>query len=228
MDRLRAHVVATAVLTAALAALPVAMQKPTSAASTSRAGRPSAATRPSPRTASASAQPSIAISSTQQPLDAAATPSATSTPDSTPTPTPTVAAPPTQEAQAPTAPATAATVPFPCPDARQVGATAYTRWHGMIAFSVKQFYSPACHTVYGYAYPWLQFRALKARYALGLGVYDLTHDAIVGARTLAGGLNGSNLWSAPFGPQSGSCTEGLAHVFFPDLETDTFTEKFCA
>jgi hypothetical protein len=118
-------------------------------------------------------------------------------------------------------------VPIPCPDAFQVGTTSYARWHGMIAFSVKQFYSPKCHSVYGYAYPWLQFRQQKQHYDLGMAVFDLTHDAIAGARTFLNGTGGPDFWSAPFVPTAGTCTQGLAHVFFPDTETDTFTDKFC-
>lgn len=190
MDRLAAHVVATALLTAALAAVPVAIAKPISHASTFTAALPAATGSPSPAAAPA-------------------TPKATVTP----TPKPTSTKP--------------ALVPIPCPDAYQVGATAYARWHGMIAFSVKQFYSPTCHTAYGYAYPWLQFRELKQQYDLGMADFDLTHDAIMGARTFVNGVNGPDFWSAPFMATAGTCTQGLAHVFFPDTETDTFTAKFC-
>lgn len=218
MDRLHAHIVATALLTAALAALPVAMDRPTSAASTTRTGgtaRPSALTRPPAR---------------GLPAPAASTTAASRTPASSPAP---FAAPGAQQAtEKPTLKPTPAKpkpalVPIPCPDAYQVGTTAYARWHGMIAFSVKQFYSPSCHAVYGYTYPWLQFRALKQDYDLGLGVFDLTHDAIVGARTFIGGTGGPDFWSAPFVPAADTCTQGLAHAFFPDTETDTFTIKYC-
>jgi hypothetical protein len=193
MDRLAAHVVATALLTAALAAVPLALAKPTSEASTFKAAPPAAATVSPSASATASA----------------------ATPAPTPTATP---------KSSPTRPAL---VPIPCPDAYQVGTTAYARWHGMIAFSVKQFYSPNCHTVYGYAYPWLQFREQKQHYDLGTAVFDLTHDAIMGARTFVNGAGGPDFWSAPFVPTAGTCTQGLAHVFFPDTETDTFTDKFC-
>lgn len=212
MDRLAAHVVATAVLTAALAAVPLALAKPASQASTFKAALPAAPGSPAPS--------ATALGTSKAAPGPKATATVTATPTSKPTPKPTPATPkPT-----PTKPAL---VPIPCPDAYQVGATAYARWHGMIAFSVKQFYSPACHTVYGYAYPWLQFRVLKQHYDLGLAVFDLTHDAIVGTRTFVNGANGPDFWSAPFVPTTGTCTQGLAHVFFPDTETDTFTEKFC-
>lgn len=193
MDRLAAHIVATALLTAALAAVPLALAKPTSEASTFKAALPVAATVSPSASAAASAV----------------------------TPAPAPSATPKTSATKP------ALVPIPCPDAYQVGTTAYARWHGMVAFSVKQFYSPNCHTVYGYAYPWLQFREQKQHYDLGMAVFDLTHDAIVGARTFVNGAGGPDFWSAPFVPTAGTCTQGLAHVFFPDDETDTFTDKFC-
>ena len=206
MDRLAAHVVATALLTAALAAVPVAIAKPTSQASTFGAALPAPTGSPT-LSATVPTKPNATATPT------ATTPKATAKPSETPMPKPTATKP--------------ALVPIPCPDAYQVGATAFARWHGMIAFSVKQFYSPTCHTVYGYAYPWLQFRELKQQYDLGMAVFDLTHDAIMGARTFVNGVNGPDFWSAPYTPAAGTCTQGLAHVFFPDTETDTFTVKFC-
>jgi hypothetical protein len=130
-------------------------------------------------------------------------------------------------AQASTGPGSSPVQPIPCPDAYQVGVTTYAHWHGFVAFSVKEFYSPSCRAVYGYAYPWLQFRRLKARYDLGLAVFDVTHDAIDGARTFVGGAGGPDFWSSPITVPANTCTEGLAHVFFPDTETDTYTAKFC-
>ncbi|MGH6656753.1 MAG: hypothetical protein ACRDVE_16300 [Actinocrinis sp.] len=105
--------------------------------------------------------------------------------------------------------------------------TSYARWHGVVAFSVKQFYSPSCHQVYGYAYPWLQFRVRNVHYDVGVADYDVTHDAIDGARTFVGGAGGPDFWSSPVAVPAGNCTEGLTHVFFPDDETDTFTTKYC-
>lgn len=210
MDRLAAHVVATALLTAALAAVPLALDKPTSEASTIKTALPTATLSPALAPA-ASAKVSGAPATparTVQASTAASAAASSATPSATPTPKPVL-------------------VPIPCPDAYQVGTTAYARWHGMIAFSVKQFYSPKCHTVYGYAYPWLQFRVQKQPYDLGMAVFDLTHDAIVGARTFVNGTGGPDFWSAPFIPTAGTCTQGLAHVFFPDTESDTFTDKFC-
>ena len=177
MDRLAAHIVATAVLTAALAAVPTAMANPASDSTST----------PKPSTSASASAPS----------------SSEPTSDRT------------------------RTRPIPCADARQVGKTSYAYWHGIIAFSIKQFYSPECHADYGYAYPWLQFRVQKQPYDLGMAVFDLTHDAIVGARTFVNGTGGPDFWSAPFIPTAGTCTQGLAHVFFPDTESDTFTDKFC-
>ncbi|HEV2347116.1 MAG TPA: hypothetical protein VGS97_23660 [Actinocrinis sp.] len=183
MDRLATHVIATAVLTAALAAVPTAMANPSTDPG-STASKPSAVTTHS----STSAPPS-------------SDPAATST--------------------------SAHVQPVPCADVRQIGGTSYARWHGIIAFSVKQFYSPGCRAVYGYAFPWLQFRRLRVHYDLGMGVFDATHDAIDGARTFLGGAGGPDFWSSPVTVPAGACTEGLAHVFYPDTETDTFTTKVC-
>jgi hypothetical protein len=120
-------------------------------------------------------------------------------------------------------------VPPPnCPDAFQVGPTQYARWHGAVAFSVKQFYSPHCHARFGYAHPWLSFRAAQVHFDLGMGDFDLTHDAIDGARTFVAGAGGPDFWSDPVVVPAGTCTQGLAHVFFPDEETDTFTDTYCA
>jgi hypothetical protein len=200
MDRLAAQVVATAVLTAALAAVPAAMAKPTSDASvrsSAAVSAPSAAAAPSVSASASTAAhaPAAATTMTTEPKSAAATPS------------------PTQV--------------IPCADAYQVGTTAYARWHGMVAFSVKEYYSPSCHAVYGYAFPWLQFRLQNAHYDLGMAVFDVTHDAIDGARTFLGGAGGPDFWSAAVSVPPKTCTEGLAHVFYPDTETDTYTVKFC-
>ncbi|HEU5333425.1 MAG TPA: hypothetical protein VFU73_11680 [Actinocrinis sp.] len=206
MDRFAAHIVATAVLTVALAAIPTAMAQPASSSS--------------------------------------ATPSApqTSNPTPTPTPTQTSASPAAPSASAaPSAPQKPAApeykhderrrhqiVPPPnCPDAFQVGPTEYARWHGAVAFSVKQFYSPHCHARFGYAHPWLSFRAAQVNFDLGMADFDLTHDAIDGARTFVAGAGGLDFWSDPVVVPAGTCTQGLAHVFFPDDETDTFTSTYC-
>jgi hypothetical protein len=149
------------------------------------------------------------------------------TPAATASPTATASSSASASAQPSAEPKSSPVQPIPCPDAYQVGVTAYAHWHGIIAFSVKEFYSPSCHAVYGYAYPWLQFRRLNARYDLGLAVFDVTHDAIDGARTFVGGAGGPDFWSSPVTATAKTCTQGLAHVFFPDTETDTYTTKFC-
>ena len=200
MDRLAAHIIATAVLTAALAAVPTAMANPSTDPGSSRS-KQSVTTNATTRTfapASSSAPSSSSASSLF-----AATPSNISVGTGT------------------------GLWPLPCADVRQVGSTSYARWHGIIAFSIKQFYSPVCRAVYGYAFPWLQFRLRNVHYDLGMGVFDATHDAIDGARTFLSGIGGPDFWSSPVSVPTGTCTEGLAHVFYPDTETDTFTPKFC-
>ncbi len=67
-----------------------------------------------------------------------------------------------------------------------VSPTVYAHWHGEIIFSVKEFYSPACHDFYGYSFAWLRFRRLHVPFDVGMAVYDVTHDAIDGARTYIG------------------------------------------
>ena len=208
MDRFAAHIVATAALTVALAAIPTVMAQPASSSSTA----------PSP---------------TQTP-----TPTPTSTQSSTApaTPAPSASAPPAAPQK--TASPKRRTheehrrhetvLPPTCPDAFQVGPTQYASWHGAIAFSVKQFYSPRCHARFGYAHPWLSFSAEHVSFDLGMADFDLTHDAIDGAETFVGGAGGSDFWSDPVVVPAGTCTQGLAHVFFPDDETDTFTSTYCA
>lgn len=201
MDRLAAHVVATAVLTAALAAVPTAMAANSTLATT--------AATPSPKPTT-SASTSLSASGSAA---ASASPSA-------PTSTPAQPAVPVPSKRS-------HTEPLPCPDAHQIGTTAYARWHGTVAFSVKLYYSTQCRETYGYAYPWLQFRMMKVHYDLGMGVFDVTHDAIDGARTFVGGAGGPDFWSSPVTVAAGTCTQALAHVFYPDTETDTFTDKIC-
>jgi hypothetical protein len=197
MDRLAAHIVATAVLTAVLATIPTVVAHPAATASTSPAASASAAPKPS-----SSPSPS---------------PSASASPS----------APPNNDAQPPQTQGEHRGLDAPCPDAYQVGATAYARWHGAIAFSVRQFYSPKCHARFGFAYPWRQFRIKRVSFDVGVGEFDVTHDAIDGAKTFSGGAGGPYFWSSAVSVPAGTCTEGLAHIFFPADETDTFTGKFC-
>jgi hypothetical protein len=205
MDRFAAHIVATAVLTVALAAIPTAMAQPASSSATSSSDTGPSGTAPS----------SVPTKSPTSP----ATPSTSAS-----------TAPKASERELP--PLTwhkrhEIALPPGCPDAFQVGPTEYARWHGAIAFSVKQFYSPLCRARFGYAHPWFQFRAAKVSFDLGMADFDLTHDTINGARTFVDGDGGPDFWSDPVSVPAGTCTQGLAHVFFPDTETDTFTDKFC-
>lgn len=210
MDRLAAHIVATAVLTVALAAIPTAMAQPAS---------------------SSSAAPSSARTPAADPTQTPNSPSA-----------PSISAAPAgpQELVAPDWREHGEhgergehrrheiVLPPNCPDAFQVGPTRFARWHGEVAFSVKQFYSPRCHARFGYAHPWLSFRAEHVSFDLGMADFDITHDAIDGARTFVAGAGGPDFWSDPVMVPAGTCTQGLAHVFFPDDETDTFTDEYCA
>jgi len=102
----------------------------------------------------------------------------------------------------------------PCADVRQIGRTTHEGYHGMTAFSVKEFYSPSCHAYYGYSFAWLQFRQLHVRYDVGMAVYDVTHGAIDGARTFVGGAGGPDFWSAPVSVSHGTCAEGEGHYFY--------------
>jgi hypothetical protein len=190
MDRLAAHVIATAALTVTLATVPVLFADASHAATT-------------PVSAAAQVQ--------------------TSTTQSGPTPV---------------------TVPErprllfsggPCADVHQVGQTVHQIYHGMIAFSVKEFYSPDCHDYYGYSFSWLQFRNLHVRFDVGMAVYDTTHDGIDGARTYIGGAGGPDYWSAPVPAAHGTCYQAEGHYFYypPKApygfeEGDTLSTKICA
>lgn len=219
MDRLAAHVVATAVLTAALAAVPTAMANPIVS---DPSPKPTVTTTTTAATATPTAKPASPAPSASPSVSPSKSPSASASASASAPASPAAPARPTPP------PATRNTPePIPCPDVRQIGGTSYARWHSVVAFSVKLFYSAKCHELYGYAFPWLQFRTLNVHYDLGMGVFDVTHDAIDGARTFLSGAGGPDFWSSPVGLPAGTCTEGLAHVFFPDTETDTFTAKVC-
>jgi len=199
MDRLAAHVIATAALTVTLATVPVLFADASHAATTS-----------------ATAAPQVQ----------------------------TAAAPPGPDAQAGQTPVTVTlTLPErprllfsggPCADVRQVGPTAHEIYDGMVSFSVKEYYSPACHDFYGYSFAWLQFRRLHVRYDVGMAVYDTTHDSIDGARTYVGGAGGPDYWSAPVPAAKGTCYQAEGHYFYypPNspygfLEGDTRSPKVC-
>jgi hypothetical protein len=181
MDRLAAHVIATAALTVTLATVPVLF-----------ADASHAATVPVSATAAAS-------------------------------PTPTT----------PTHPRLLFSG-GPCADVHQVGQTVHELYNGMVAFSVKEFYSPACHDYYGYSFAWLQFRRLHVSFDVGMAVYDVTHDSIDGARTYVGGTGGPNYWSAPVPAGHSTCYQGEGHYFYYPpkspygfIEGDTRSTKIC-
>jgi hypothetical protein len=121
----------------------------------------------------------------------------------------------------------------------------------MIAFSVREFYSPSCHSYYGYSFAWLQFRRLHVRYDVGMAVYDAGHDAIDGARSYADGTGGPGYWSAavpaaipaaaavsaatPAPVGQNGCVQGEGHYFYYPAdapggfeEGDTRSAKVCA
>ena len=122
----------------------------------------------------------------------------------------------------------------PCADAYQVGQTVHELYNGMVAFSVKEYYSPACHDYYGYSFAWLQFRKLHVPFDVGMAVYDTTHDSIDGARTYAGGIGGPNYWSAPVPAERNACYQAEGHYFYypPNsrygfVEGDSLSTKIC-
>jgi len=274
MDRLAAHVIATAALTVTLATVPVLFADASHAASSPLSAAAPAAD-PQPQ-ASNDARSDAAALPALPPLDAdpqAALPAAAHADPETAAPQ---AAGPAEAETAPSPaakpPAAAAEPPAygaarasraaakahavhtvhadhrgahgsmllhswggPCADVRQVGATGHALYHGMIAFSVKEYYSPACRSYYGYTFAWLQFRRLHVRYDVGVAVYDFTRDSIVGARTFLGGAGGPSFWSAAIPAAKGTCTQGEGHYFYYPAgapggfeEGDTFTTRTCA
>jgi hypothetical protein len=222
MDRLAAHVIATAALTVTLATVPVLFADASHAATRSVS------------------VPATATPSSWQAIDARTGTTARST-------EPPLAAE-TQTAPARTAAAAAALPPpgtdrtytlpqagRPCADLRPVGGTTHARYHGMIAFSVRQYYSAACRSFYGYSFAWQRFRKLHVRYDVAMAVFDDTRDAIVGPRTYVGGAGGPTYWSAAAPAAKGDCTRGEGHYFYGPAGTrygfeegDTMSPKVCA
>ena len=218
MDRLAAHVIATAALTVTLATVPVLFADASHAASTSA------------------------------PAVAAATPSQTSDADpdgSLPALPPLDPAPQTPAPlSAPAGPALDDHSPYarlrtaggrPCPDVRQVGHTTHALYRGMIAFSVREYYSPSCHSYYGYSFAWHRFRRLHVRFDVGMAVFDDKRDAIDGARTYVGGEGGPGYWSAAVPADGDGCTQGEGHYFYYPAdapggfeEGDTFSTRVCS
>jgi hypothetical protein len=223
MDRLAAHVIATAALTVTLATVPVLFADASHAA-TRTASVPAAAADPSPSPAG-DTLPGTVVRPPQPPRAAGAQ----------------TAPSPAAGARSPrSAPRTAWTRPprpagRPCADVRQVGGTAHALYHGMIAFSVRQYYSSSCDSYYGYSFVWSRFRKLHVRYDVGMAVDDTTRDAIDGARTYIGGAGGPAYWSVAVPAAKGECTQGDGHYFYYPAhskygfeEADTVSPKVCA
>lgn len=223
MDRLAAHVIATAALTLTLATVPVLF-----------ADASHAATRP--------ASPDVSAANPSSWQAAAALPAtgARSIHPPRPAEAQTASAAPAEAAAAGSAsPATwTDSLPQaqrPCPDVQQVGGTAHALYHGMIAFSVRQYYSASCRTYYGYSYAWQQFRRLHVRYDVGMAVYEAPGDSIDGARTYAGGKGGPAYWSGAVHGAKDGCSQGEGHYFYYPAgskyrfeEADTVSPRVCA
>ena len=220
MDRFVAHCVATALITAALAAVSTVRAEPSDAAQApAAAGAPGTAAVTTATTTTATAV--LPVDGQPPAARAAVPPASVSMPIASPLSVADTTADPADSA------ASGISTGAVCADAVQVGPTVYARWHGEIAFSVKQFYSPSCHARYSYAFPWLQFRDLGVSYDIGLSVFDTTHDQLDGAVTYFDGVGSPNYWSAPVAVPRGTCTEATVHLFLPDDETDTYTQKYC-
>lgn len=240
MDRLAVHVIATAALTVTLATVPVLFADACHAAasSSSSSAAPTAAdTRATTHATShpAALPPAVAV------LPALAGQAQTQTPAA---PAATGPAQPAPAASGP-APATAGVRPRgrvllpvlpdrPCADARPIGHTAYARYRGMIAFTVRQYFSPTCHAYYAHAYAWHGFRRLHVPFDVGMAVYNTHSDAIDGAESYLGGEGGPGYWSAAVPARPGQCTRGEGHFFYyPSdapggfIEGDTLTSPAC-
>src|SRR5882757_3284363 len=92
-------------------------------------------------TAALAAVPAAMAQPTSEPTQSKAA-SATATPTASASATATATATSSPSARLSASPSptpkTSPTQPIPCPDAYQVGNTSYARWHGIVAFSVKQ------------------------------------------------------------------------------------------
>jgi hypothetical protein len=122
--------------------------------------------------------------------------------------------------------AATATTSHGCTDVRQIGRTAYVRWHGMTIFSVKQYASPTCGLRFGYAYAWRQFRLRHVPYELGVAVFDSTHDRYLGARQFASG-GGPAFWSTGVTTTRGACTQAIVEVWPPNDDLGAVSTKVC-
>ncbi|MBR7835842.1 hypothetical protein KDL01_21390 [Actinospica durhamensis] len=241
MDRLAVHVIATAALTVTLATVPALFAVPCHASSAAAA----AETAATATVRTANRAPSALSDAVVLP-DAVAVLPALSGRAQTPAAEAAAAHP---AEPAPASPRPAPTRPgseygrrlFPsqpdrrCADVRQVGHTVYARYRGMIAFSVRQYYSAECRTYYGYSYAWHRFRRLHVPFDVGMAVYNTHTDAIDGAVAYIGGRGGPGYWSAVVAAQPGQCTCGEGHYFYYPadapggfIEGDTLTAPVCA
>jgi hypothetical protein len=249
LDRLAAHVIATAALTVTLATVPVLFADASHAASTSAPANQTADTShqaTDARNGYAGSDPFPAL----PPLEAETETGPRQAQAQSPAP----AQAPSAGAAPGTAPAGprehprrrheagllrherlhAAAAQLPCADRHEVGAPGFELYHGMTAFSVRTYYSASCHSYYGYSFAWLQFRNLHVRYDVGVAVYDAKHDAIEGARTYVGGAGGPVYWSAPIQAAKGECVQAEGHYFYYPAsapggfeEGDTRAAKIC-
>ncbi len=242
MDRLAVHVIATAALTVTLATVPALFADACHASSTAAGQLAVTATgtalyESSARPSAAALPPAVAVlPALSGPAQTPAAEAAAARPALPAEPAPAAS----RAAQTPTHPGRGRRL-FPseprhrCADLEQIGHTAYARYRGIIAFSVRQYYSADCHTYYGYSYAWHRFRRLHVPFDVGMAVFAVRADAIDGAVSYAGGHGGPGYWSAAVTAHSGECTQGEGHFFYYPadapggfIEADTMTAPTCA
>lgn len=114
-----------------------------------------------------------------------------------------------------------------CPDAYQIGTTAYISRGGAKIGSVKQFYSPDCNENYGYLWVWQSFRDRTDDYDVGVGIYSYSRDQVVGERSWTAS-NGQEYWSDPADTVP-ECTAAIGRIRAPGdpLPSQTATSKRC-
>ena len=114
-----------------------------------------------------------------------------------------------------------------CPDARQIGETAYIDRDGAHIASVKQFYSADCQENYAYLWVWQSYRDVTESYDVSLGVYSYDQDAVLGTVSEKG-THQQEFWSEGTATVP-ECTSGLGAVRTPGdpLADQARTEKRC-
>ncbi|MCF6524579.1 hypothetical protein [Streptomyces sp. JJ36] len=114
-----------------------------------------------------------------------------------------------------------------CPDAYQIGTTAYVDRGGAHIASVKQFYSPQCDENYGYLWVWDSFRNTTGDYDVSTGIYSYSRDEYVGKRSWTNS-NGQEYWSNP-ADTADECTAAVGAVRKPGdpLPNQAATGKRC-